>query len=84
MENIKYIISKLLQNGKVFRPKKIPGEKPFRGIYKILGYELVNEELIRIITNGVEENPRIKEDKITEIKGTHINRTTDHVQLHLH
>ena len=83
MENVKYIISKLLQNGKVFRPKKIPGEKPFRGIYKILGYELDNNELIRIITDGKEENPRIKTDEITEIKGTHINRTTDLVQLQI-
>ena len=83
MENVKYIISKLLQNGKVFRPKKIPGEKPFRGIYKILGYELNNNKLIRIITNGVEENPRIKTDKLTEIKGTHINRTKDDVQLQI-
>ena len=83
MENVKYIISKLLQNGKVFRPKKIPGEKPFRGIYKILGYELQNNDLIRIITNGKEENPRIKTDKITEIKGTHINRTKDQVQLQI-
>tara|TARA_A100001015_G_scaffold303145_1_gene392319 strand:- start:237 stop:2741 length:2505 start_codon:yes stop_codon:yes gene_type:complete len=51
-ENVKFIVSKLLQKGKVFRPKIVQGEKPFKGIYKMIGYELSYNNRIRIIKDG--------------------------------
>lgn len=71
-ENVKFIISKLLQKNKVFRPKIVQGEKPFRGIYKMIGYELDESNRVRIIKKGVDaEN---KKGEIKSISGTIVQK----------
>ena len=69
-QNVQFIISKILQKRKVFRPKIIQGEKPFRGIYKILGYELDENNRMRIIKNGIDNES--KTGSVEEITGTYI------------
>ena len=72
-ENVKYILSKLLEIGKVFRPKKIQGQKDFKGIYKILGYEIdeSKDNYIRIIDKG----DFSKKNESNIIKGRYIKRS---------
>ena len=71
-ENVKYIVSKLLQRGKVFRPKIVQGEKPFRGIYKIIGYELDEGNRVRIIKKGVDNEGKVGE--VPQATGTVVHK----------
>ena len=71
-ENVNFILSRIFKKGNVFRPKILSKdkEKPFKGIYKILNYELQDNGKIVIIDDRHYDKP----EQLNEVQGVLIEK----------